>query len=401
MTAKQLEIIITAQNREFNTAINGVISRLDDMEERTRHYGDSATGVFKKIAQAASALGIGKIISDSIMSGGELEQNLGGAEVVFQQHAESMKNTAKTAFKDMGLSESGYLAAANKMGALLKGSGFDIASAADMSQQVMQRASDVASIMGIDVSSAMEAVTGAAKGNFTMMDNLGVAVNDTTLQIYAQEKGLDTSRGYATGMITSQTWTYHGSHRIKCSLPSSLVYSGEESAVMLLADDSGEATATEPAERVQPKSQLEKRLDAVEAIAGGDGKLHDVYGTSSVGELVGDSSVIGLYIRDNNGNNSFKIVNHSAAIEFSSSHGGLVLNSAGNEIKLSGSAGQLLINLTQSAGRLTFTPKSGYGDSLQITAGTGEAEISIGNCTLSLRADELYYNKQKVLLESN
>ena len=190
MTAEELNIIITAQNREFNTAINGVINRLDDMEERTRSYGDSATGVFKKVAQAASALGIGKIISDSIMSGGELEQNLGGVEVVFRQHAESMKNTAKTAFKDMGLSESGYLAAANKMGALLKGSGFDIASAADMSQQVMQRASDVASIMGIDVSSAMEAVTGAAKGNFTMMDNLGVAINDTTLQIYAQEKGL-------------------------------------------------------------------------------------------------------------------------------------------------------------------------------------------------------------------
>lgn len=190
MTAEELEIIITAQNREFNTAINGVINRLDDMEERTRHYGDSATDVFKRVAQAASALGIGKIISDSIMSGGELEQNLGGVEVVFQQHAESMKNTAKTAFKDMGLSESGYLAAANKMGALLKGSGFDIASAADMSRQVMQRASDVASIMGIDVASAMEAVTGAAKGNFTMMDNLGVAINDTTLQIYAQEKGL-------------------------------------------------------------------------------------------------------------------------------------------------------------------------------------------------------------------
>lgn len=190
MTAEELNIIITAQNREFNTAINGVINRLDDMEERTRHYGDSATDVLKRVAQAASALGIGKIISDSIMSGGELEQNLGGVEVVFQQHAESMKNTAKTAFKDMGLSESGYLAAANKMGALLKGSGFGIASAADMSQQVMQRASDVASIMGIDVASAMEAVTGAAKGNFTMMDNLGVAINDTTLQIYAQEKGL-------------------------------------------------------------------------------------------------------------------------------------------------------------------------------------------------------------------
>ena len=45
--------------------------------------------------------------------------------------------------------------------------------------------------MGIDMSSAMEAVTGAAKGNFTMMDNLGVAMNATNIQAYALAKGLD------------------------------------------------------------------------------------------------------------------------------------------------------------------------------------------------------------------
>ena len=39
----------------------------------------------------------------------------------------------------------------------------------------MQRAADVASIMGISVDDAMTAISGAAKGNFTMMDNLGVA----------------------------------------------------------------------------------------------------------------------------------------------------------------------------------------------------------------------------------
>ena len=76
------------------------------------------------------------------------------------------------------------------MGALFQGSGFSVAQSANMVTQSMQRASDVASIMGISVDSAMEAVAGMAKGNFTMMDNLGVAINDTNLQIYAQEKGL-------------------------------------------------------------------------------------------------------------------------------------------------------------------------------------------------------------------
>lgn len=190
MTVEELNIVISANDRKFNEAISDVIGRLDDLEEQSRRTTDDIGNFFTNLGHKLAALGIGKIIGDSIMSGGELEQQLGGVEVVFSEHAESMRKSAATAYKDMGLSESDYLAKANKMGALLKGSGFDTGYASAMSQQVMQRASDVASIMGVDVKDAMEAVTGAAKGNFTMMDNLGVAMNDTTLQAYAQEKGL-------------------------------------------------------------------------------------------------------------------------------------------------------------------------------------------------------------------
>lgn len=190
MTVEELNIVVSANDRKFNEAIDDVINRLEDLEEHSRESTDSIGGMFSKLGKIAAGLGLGKVIGDSIMSGGELEQQLGGVEVVFRKHADSMKKAASTAFEDMGLSESDYLAKANKMGALLKGSGFDTGYAADMSQRVMQRASDVASIMGVDVKDAMEAVTGAAKGNFTMMDNLGVAMNDTTLQAYAQEKGL-------------------------------------------------------------------------------------------------------------------------------------------------------------------------------------------------------------------
>ena len=228
MTVDELNVVITAQNREFNQALGNVIGRLDDLEEQSRRTGDSIQGIFSKAAHAIAGLGIGKIISDSIANAGELEQNLGGVEVVFRQHADVLKATAVSAAENMGLSQSAYLATANKMGALFKGSGFDTASAADMSQKAMQRAADVASIMGVDVASAMEAVTGAAKGNFTMMDNLGVAMNDTTLQAYAQEKGLgklETTQQkvsaamqmfldkteYATGNYAKENDTFSGS----------------------------------------------------------------------------------------------------------------------------------------------------------------------------------------------
>ena len=227
---------------------------------------------------------------------------------------------------------------------------------------------------------------------------------DPALEVgdYVRLRGgeIDTSRGYATGMITSQTWTYHGSHRIKCSLPSSLVYSGEESAVMLLADDSGEATATEPAERVQPKSQLEKRVDAVEAIAGGDGKLHDIYGSSGEGVLISNDVYIGLYLGAPNGNNALKIVAASGmSTEFVSQHGELIWYNYG-EIKLSGSAGKIRMYPDIDSSYLTIEPKSGYGDTVKLHIGTGEAEVTIGSkCTLSMREDGLYYNGKKVLTE--
>ena len=91
----------------------------------------------------------------------------------------------------MGTSQSEYLATANKMGALFQGSGVEHQKSLELTEKAMQRATDMASVMGIETSAALEAVTGAAKGNYTMMDNLGVAMNATTLKAYALSKGLD------------------------------------------------------------------------------------------------------------------------------------------------------------------------------------------------------------------
>ena len=140
------------------------------------------------------------LTAKALSAGGELEQNMGGSEAVFGKYAGKMQDTAKTAFSNMGLSTNDFLATANKMGALFQGAGFSIQESSDLSASAMQRAADVASIMGLDTSAAMEAIAGAAKGNFTMMDNLGVAMNDTTLNAYALEKGI----GKTTQEMTNQ-----------------------------------------------------------------------------------------------------------------------------------------------------------------------------------------------------
>lgn len=168
-----------------------------DLNEKTNSIGSTFGKVGATIGKSiltgtAVATGaIAGLFGKSVQMAGDLEQQLGGTESVFGEFANQVQEMSKTAFKTAGLSANDYMATINKMGALMQGSGLDIKTSMDLSSQAMQRASDVASIMGIDINSAMESIAGAAKGNFTMMDNLGVAMNATTIEAYAMSKGIN------------------------------------------------------------------------------------------------------------------------------------------------------------------------------------------------------------------
>lgn len=150
---------------------------------------------FKAIATSVgvASTAIAGLIGKAVTMAGDLEQQMGGTEAVFGEFASTVQDKAVKAFDQMGISANDFMATANKMGALMQGSGLDIETSMELSTQAMQRAADVASIMGIDVQMAMDSVAGAAKGNFTMMDNLGVAMNATTIEAYALSKGIKQS----------------------------------------------------------------------------------------------------------------------------------------------------------------------------------------------------------------
>lgn len=147
----------------------------------------------KRIRQATMVAG-GALIAVGVSAAkqySELEQNLGGSEAVFGKFAERIQKTGAEAFKNLGASQSDYLASANRLGSLFQGSGMSQQKSLQLTQDAMQRAGDVASVMGIRTESAFMAIEGAAKGNFGMMDNLGVAMNISTLKAYALEKGIN------------------------------------------------------------------------------------------------------------------------------------------------------------------------------------------------------------------
>ena len=117
----------------------------------------------------AGAVGVASTaIGKAVTMAGDLEQQIGGTEAVFGEFASTIQDKAAKAFDQMGLSANDFMETANKMGALMQGSGLSVEESMDLSTKAMQRAADVASIMGIDVQMAMDSVAGAAKGNFTI-----------------------------------------------------------------------------------------------------------------------------------------------------------------------------------------------------------------------------------------
>lgn len=200
---KDIQRVIN-QGKQLGKQMQAVGGDFDTAGTKSSTFADmlkanlTSEALISGIKALSSAIGgiasaIGGFIKDSVLAFGELEQNIGGSEAVFGEYAGAIQGYAEQAYRTMATTQSDYLATANKMGALFQGSGLDAQRSMELTTEAMQRAADMASVMGIDTESALEAITGAAKGNYTMMDNLGVAMNATTLEAYRVSKGMDTA----------------------------------------------------------------------------------------------------------------------------------------------------------------------------------------------------------------
>ena len=258
LNSKMTELNKSANDTNFSKAekeLEGISKvNFDGVSAGLKEVGKVAGDVAAKIGKSM-AVGIGVattaiagLVGKSVKMAGDLEQQIGGTEAVFGDFATTVQEASTKAYNTMGISANNYMATINKMGSLMQGSGIEQEKAMDLSAAAMQRAADVASIMGIDVNMAMESIAGAAKGNFTMMDNLGVAMNATAIQSYALSKGITKSysamskaeqvglamemfleqSAYATGNYAKENETLAGSFStLKASFDNFLSGAGE------------------------------------------------------------------------------------------------------------------------------------------------------------------------------
>ena len=201
---------------------------------------------------------------------------------------------------------------------------------------------------------------------------------------------IDTERGYATGMITSQTWRYRGQHSIKCSMPSSLTALSDSSAVMLALGGetaSDDTAASEKPTRIQPRSQLQKQIDGLTGMIGESGGVAEKLQGANSEYYATTSSSYGFEVfKSGSSTYEERICRIQVDSDWETS---LVIgDTGGNNIRFLKDYAGFQIESRHAYLRVTYNEEK------------QQAFIEVGGANiLTLASDGLYYNGKKVLTE--
>lgn len=168
-------------------------SGLKDAEGKGSSFADKLRGGLGKAARAigaatkvaaagvaagmTAAIGLAKQATDAYAN---YEQLVGGAELLFGDAYSYIAEKAKTAYKDVQMSQNEYLQQVNGFAVGLKTAlGGNEQAAAELAAKIVTAEADVVAATGNTQEAVQNAFNGIMKGNYTMLDNLQLGIKPT------------------------------------------------------------------------------------------------------------------------------------------------------------------------------------------------------------------------------
>ena len=189
---------ITADITKFEQNIDKAVNSTNRLEktvlQKLTNMGDSFVNVGKKasILSAALVAAGGK----AFMMAADFEDAIGATGQIFSENADIVKGWAETLGTEYGIAKKEALEYSNLMGSMLINIGkLTEEQAARQSAKLIELAGDLTAMYGGRTQDAVRALMGALKGNNTMLDNYGMAVNDALVKTRAFEMGLSDGTG--------------------------------------------------------------------------------------------------------------------------------------------------------------------------------------------------------------
>ncbi|WP_027639394.1 phage tail tape measure protein [Clostridium cadaveris] len=204
MTLEELEVVINANAKQFNTQVAQVQNKVDSMASRVNNKVDSMSGTFAKLwkilASAFAITAIGRFTKSCLDLGSDLAEVQNVVDVTFGSMRDKVNEFANSAWQTVGLSETMAKKYMGNFGAMSKSMGFTVSKAEEMAETLTNLSGDVASFYNITQDEAYTKLKSVFTGETESLKELGVVMTQENLDAFALANGF----GKATSAMNQQ-----------------------------------------------------------------------------------------------------------------------------------------------------------------------------------------------------
>ena len=190
MTVDELQVLITAKTTQLQNEINKANNSINSLKKSASKTQNGVMSAFKKLKTGIVALGIGKVIKDSIQLGMDAIESDNLFEVSMGNMADSVKEWSEEVGNALGLSATEMRKSVGTIYNMTTSMGLAEDNALKMSKGVTLLANDMASFYNLSTEEAFNKINAGLTGETEPLKRLGILVDENTIKQVAYQQGI-------------------------------------------------------------------------------------------------------------------------------------------------------------------------------------------------------------------
>ena len=192
MTVDELEVLITANTSALRKEINKTNTTINSLKKNAEKSQAGVTSAFKKLASGIAAIGIGKIIKDSIQTGMDAIESDSLFDTSLGNMADSVREWSNEISNTLGLNAVAMRKNTGVIYNMTTSMGLAQDNALKMSKGISILTEDMASFYNLDSSEAFNKLRAGLTGETEPLKALGILVDENTIKQVAYSEGIAT-----------------------------------------------------------------------------------------------------------------------------------------------------------------------------------------------------------------
>lgn len=190
MTVEELQVLITANTKQLQNEINKTNSKINGLKKSASKSGDGVISAFKKLKRGIVALGIGKVIADSIKTGMDAVESDSLFDTSLGKYAEDVRGWSNEISDALGLNAVAMRKNTGVIFNMTSSMGVAEDNALKMSKGISLLTEDMASFYNLDSSEAFNKLRAGLTGETEPLKALGILVDENTVKQVAYSEGI-------------------------------------------------------------------------------------------------------------------------------------------------------------------------------------------------------------------